>query len=389
MPKIPTAEDFGLGQKKVRSVSVSQNINTNAGMFGSNEGRQLQQLGDELLKTKKLLDDKYDEIEVTEAMTKYNEELRNGFKGEDGFLTRQGTNARNIYDEGGKYMDDISKKYESGLKNKRQIELFRKAKYTLDENKRNQLNNHSTQQMLIANVEADNSYIQSGYNNVFDDPTNDKLRQDTISEIHSIIDKNPKGLSADGLKLLKLEASSRVHLIKLDYDVNNNVENGKKYFEENKENMTPKDRVIAEAKLKNGDIKYKSMLNVDGYIANGLSLKEQLDKANEIKNTDIRDETKRRIRQRYNENEFVKQEQAKELNAKAWGMIINEERPNIDMIDITTLSSLAPKSRIELEKYIATKNSGKNIETNWDVYTSISNQISDNPKGFDFLEKDA
>jgi hypothetical protein len=48
MPKIPTAEDFGLGQKKVRSVSVGQNINTNAGMFGSNEGRQLQQLGDEL-----------------------------------------------------------------------------------------------------------------------------------------------------------------------------------------------------------------------------------------------------------------------------------------------------------------------------------------------------
>lgn len=135
MPRIPSAQDAGLGELRARSApaapSASQNIQANPDTFGANQGRTLQRAGQALFQAGQVaaeVEQQNAALEAAELETQAQKEMLSFFyDGDNALLNTRGADALTASDTFKNKMDEVRKKYSGQVKSPLANQLLTKS----------------------------------------------------------------------------------------------------------------------------------------------------------------------------------------------------------------------------------------------------------------------
>ena len=134
MPKVPTAQQAGIGSLSTNPVNVRQNITVPNGAFGGKSG-SLGRFGNSLInasatlsKNAARLQEQEDQNASIEAITSSSNDINKLLNdGDNGVFAQKGKNAVGIYNRTEKTLDEYENQYLSSLANENQKQKLKKS----------------------------------------------------------------------------------------------------------------------------------------------------------------------------------------------------------------------------------------------------------------------
>lgn len=347
---------------------------------GEELGHAVKGFGEALLREKI----KVDKVRVEDAYTQAQQKALELANGEDGYMkSLAGDVATND-----KFMSDYLKRYDDNMKevsgrlgNSDQTEAFARRAEALKVGVTQNLMNHISKQKDVYDGQVYKGGVATELDLVATDPTNKSqvLASLNRTDILTKAEANRLGIKGKAKDYLLKENKSNIHETAIRQLVDdNNYGMAKKWFDDNKKNILGEKHGDLEDLIKESDLRGRSQIEVDKYMAEGLSHKEALAKARKLE-PELRDLTETRINRRYGEEAKIKDADQKDAAEDAWKIASSE---GIEWVPTSMLNRMDGKERAAMEKYYTDTASGQKVKTNYDVYYKVRQMAADDPAGF-------
>lgn len=380
MPRVPVLEQR-VQQRPVSNLGISNQATRDA--FGTsrefdeasqanlNLSRQVYRLAQEEKK-------RADQIKVLDADEQSSKlETRLMLDPETGALNTRGENSFGVIDRVSKEYEDGIKQIEAGLTNDDQRFAFRRMTVPRRTSIDRRLQVHVARETQSYDSTVTENYIKSETDAAiasFDDPERVGAalsRQRAVYQDHA--ERN--GLPKEWVEQKTLEGSSRVHsgiISKLLAHGQDLV--AQKYYKNNKDTISGKDQVILERTLEEGSLRGESQRKTDAIIGKELNLEASLEAARNIRDPKLRDETVRRVKQRFADQRLQEDQIREEAFSEAY--TIAEETKNKDTIPAERWALLSPSQKNAIENRIRQLRKGIEPDTDWSTYYNLKSMAS-------------
>ena len=280
-----------------------------------------------------------------------------------------------------KGVDEIT----NGLTNERQKFVFQQEAARRWDFVNKDLSSHAFRESRKYDDEQTEAFISNEKNaalsNYRDFARVEESVQNQKQEIYNYGKRN--GLSGEAIKLrMDTEASKTYSTVVSQLLAANQDQAAKKYFDDHKDHIMGGDLARIEKELEIGSIRGAAQRKTDEIMAKGLPMQQALDEARGMSDPERKDETVRRIKERYQEKKAAQEQMAAELFMRSYNEV--ERSKNLDAISPGDWSLLKPDQRSTLKKLA----SGQEIKTDWQKYYDLK-QLAGNPKTRDkFISMD-
>lgn len=391
MPKVPIARP----QVQTRGFSTAR-VSTQAPVEAFGGGGQQQaaanalagltgQIAKAVEREKNKADTTNVRINSSDARQLMNDRLR----GKGGYLSQRGLSADETKEEfQSNFYKDLDK-FDEKFTNDKQRELWaaEKARIRLDFD--NVAENHAFRERQVYTEQKLKDSIAIIQDDVTVNYKEDLKIQEGIERQEALINDlaDLQGLSPESRKRLLTEGKSRTHASVIAQMLSDNNDRlAKAYFKESSSELTAEDKKRAQSMIDEGSVRGESQRQTDNIMEMGMSQSDALEKARDIKDPEVRDETVRRVRARYAENKTLEEEAQKTLFQESFNKI--DLNPSRDAIPPETWTKLSPARQKVLNAWIDKKKRGKDIVTDWVTYYDLKTQASSPSQREQFLRRD-
>ncbi len=178
------------------------------------------------------------------------------------------------------------------------------------------------------------------------------------------------GLPSEWVKLKISDSDSKTALSVLNRMLANGQDQlAKKSYDAYKHMLTGKDATDAEKSLKEGTLRGESQRSTDQLMQSYESWGERLNKANDIKDPEIRDEVNRRLKTNMATEKLVEQQTEEQMTQAATNII--EASKNFDDVPPSMISKMSASTRKSLRGYADDLKEGKKAVTDWNEYYGL------------------
>lgn len=186
------------------------------------------------------------------------------------------------------------------------------------------------------------------------------------------------GLSKESTDRLLEDTQSKTHKSVFSKILNSGgVTSAQQYYKQYKDQISGEDRVSIDKALKEGLIDQKSMLASDRlYEKYSDNMTEALAQANKIQDAEQRAETKRKLKNRFQDQRIAEQEESRQSFNSAYDTL-ETNGGNIDAIPKALWAELEPSKKETLKK-IANNIKYGSGETDWDTFYNLK-MMASNP----------
>lgn len=377
MPRVPTTTQ----QVTPRGISGGE-LQTNIDFSGqvsalrnlANESSQTGQALASAFGQYQDIKNKYDEVQVQDADKKLSEALvehqvmTNNYKGKEAAGAEY-----DVFDSWGKRVGEIEK----DLANDNQKKMFKKSV----DNRYLQLNRHlqfhTSNELRKYEDESTNEYVKSLQNEASANYRDLNAIAGSLDKQEMAIKKHAQrnGNGEEWVKNRIAESSTQTHssiiksLLADDDDVA-----ASEYFKVVKDDLTKEGRDSLKQLIENGVLRGESQRRSDSIVAKGLSISESLDEARKIKDPKVRDETVRRVKDRYAEASHVQRMEQEKLYNQA-AVLVESSKGTARINDNEWLALTLPQ-RQALEKRSMQLRTGEKPITDWDLYYKVKTLAS-------------
>lgn len=384
MAKVPSYQpqvQANLGQAQ------QVNVQTNQEAFGGGQDpRALQQATGSVVDAFAQYRMQSDEVAVTEADGKASKTVNELiFNPKDGFMAKKGKDAFGIEKDYVPAFQKSMDQIESSLSNDRQKALFgaRKAQYALKFEA--DMQKHMSAQGTAYDKEVTDSRIAVAKNDALLNFADQDAVKNAVNTQRGVIENFAKrnGMSPEWTQNEISKNVSETHISIVDRMVDLDQPNqAKEYFELYKGEISGKDQARIEKNLKTGSIKLESQIASEAIFNKGLSVGAALEEARKIENPELKDETVRRVKDRYaeiGENERIQND----INVNAARRGLAQNGGNIDAaISPTALAALPLEAQKGLAIQASMIKTGRPFVTDADARYALELQMSADPEKF-------
>jgi hypothetical protein len=176
---------------------------------------------------------------------------------------------------------------------------------------------------------------------------------------------------------------SETHISVVDRMVDLDQPNqAREYYNTYKGEISGKDQVRIEKNLQAGTVKLESQIASEKIVNQGMSMSAALDEARKIEDPDLKDETVRRVKDRYEEKAQAQRTQD-DINTNAARRNLAQNGGNLDTaISPTVLSSLPPTAQKSLQEQASAIQTGRPFVTDANTRYALELQMGSDPEAF-------
>lgn len=186
-------------------------------------------------------------------------------------------------------------------------------------------------------------------------------------------------------KALNETASSTHTMVISRMLTNDEDQKANTYFKENKDMMTARDIQKMESALREGSIRGEAQRQTDKIFEQELTESQALEQARLIEDPEVRDDTVRRVRQRYQEQRQVDENRSRVLYEKSFNAV--DANPTRDAIPPDEWNLLKPSQKNAIDALIKRKRTGDD-STDFEVYYDLETMASNPNTRNKFLKMD-
>lgn len=381
MVTVPTASSQGIGQARTNNLpNTFQNISATPENFGAQQGRDFQNLGQGLQQTTvflKRVQEQEDKAKGYEAYTKASEQAREYLNDpEAGLYNTKGSNALGSYKKALKDFDDIYYKTSEGLSDgakNRLNELWGVKRENLLEN----VSRHEVKERNDYKAQSEAALLETSVNDAIENYQNPVAIADSVAIGEVVIQDSMEGSPPEAIALKKELFKSKVHSGVINRMVIDDPLGAEQYYKKYKVQISGPEQVVLEKLIDAGSVRQAAQAATDQIVTKSGSLEEQLKAARDIKNPKIRDEVVTRVKTRYNEQQTILEERAKENKSEAWKTIVDTK--NVDSIPIQQWAALDGATQKAMSDYV---NRTRDPKTDIRKWKELSDLYASDPKEF-------
>lgn len=394
MVKIPSPGELGLGQQVQNNnvPTVYQNFSVNADMFGAQQGREMQKLGNNIgaiagVATK--IKDEQDKADSYNAMNKAEEDIRTShYDPEKGIYNRKGAQALTAYEDSRKAVDEIYAKNADGLNPQAQFK-FQQMWGQKRESVLNGSARFEAQQRNAYKNEATDALVNNSIDDAITNYNNPQAVQDNAALVQYAIEDSVGELPKDAapetvarrneiLKQKTTEAFDKLHTgVISKFAANGRPDVARSYYKNVKEDISGLNQIKIDAMLRESTLRGDSQSQFDKIAKSGKSEAEQLQMARDIKNPELRDAVEARVKSSWNEPKSLEQQKANIVKTEVWNQILNNKKP--EQIPLELWTGLDAKTKQEMTRY---STDGGPQDSNKITYLTLNDQMLRNEKQF-------
>ena len=302
---------------------------------------------------------------------------------ETGALNQRGKNALNLGESVNENFDKRAKEIEEGLTNDAQRQSFRRSLAARRDNVNRKIQGHISREKVKFDNEVTDSFIRNEANAAalnFNDP--DRVQQSIELQKAAVEDHADRnGLPAEAVKLRKLEVASNTHSNVITKMLSGgDSDRAEKYFKKNRKEFTASDLATIEKDLATAGLRKKSQRVTDSIVESSVTLTEGLDKARQVQDPRLRDETVKRVRQRFEEQSRARRIDD-ETNYRSVSDLAKQVR-SVDGIPPNQWNRLTLEQQNRMANHIRNLNRGLSPPKNSERYYDLINVASANPSSF-------
>lgn len=372
--------------------SVRQSANATAEQFGGQDERTfaaqqnaISGLVDAGLKAKQEIDDARTKESYSQLVKIKNEMFWNP---EKGAVSRKEANAANVVND---YMEQYKKatdKVREGLSNESQRAMFDQMATKEGDELHGMLSRHASNESQAYKKTSTMASVAAARNDAINNYAMPGKVEDSINTQVSSLTSY---LSQQGLK--KPEIDVEVAKVKSDTYAGvidrmlalGNDKQAKEYFESVKDGIeVAETRKTLEKSLRTGSIRGESQRLSDEYISSSKSMSEALAKANEIEDSDVRDATVDRLKNKYATAETAKLYDSERTMANYVNTI--ETTKSLDSIPPNEWDALEPEQKKSLYEYHQYIVEGRNVPTDMQTLYDLKTLASSAETQDDFMK---
>lgn len=301
----------------------------------------------------------------------------------EGFKTVRGKQAAEKANDYKSKFDNEILDIEKSLTNPEQINQFRSLSERVYRDVDNQMQGHIFGE--IRNYENEQSkaslaIVQNDALVNYKQPGKVKESLDLQKElINSQAERN--GLSPEAKKSMMLAATTQTHSQIISRMVNGGDDQlAKEYYSQSKSELTGEAQAKIETVLNKSSIIGESQRQTDALLSQGLNQTDALAQARKIEDPKLRDETVRRLRNRYSERSQVAKMESNERYEKSFDIL--SKTKSLDSIPPSELASMTASEEKALRAYEKQLKSGAVASTDIKVYYQLEQLAGENKKAF-------
>lgn len=295
-------------------------------------------------------------------MTSWNSEVLDG---DNGLLRQTGSNAENIaqkYEEMHKeQFSELTKDMSVGAKSLYQRLAARSFSANVGA-----IGKHEANQRQKYLVETANAAATAASNEYLLNRDEDSL-ETTVALIDGAVEMSMRGAPPEAKANKKLELISGVHTQVIDGMVDDDPAAAKEYLDEYRDEMTALEIEVAEKKLKTANNINTVQAYANNIDLNGTTQTEALETMRETLPLELQADAAREIKTRYTEKKNAEIENKVANFESVLGVINDGGVPTASQ-----WASLDEKDEYTLKGYLTSMRSGKKVETNFQVWNSIT-----------------
>lgn len=379
MPRIPVYEQQTVAPNQLPDVQQSA-AGASPGAFGANQGAQLQQIGDIIQKRAEQLQRKEDEDLVNQAVVAFEDDQRKFLNDPDaGLLQKRGGNALGASTTASKWFDDAAPRYNKNLKTDRQRALFdqqyqRSRLSAMQVVSRFEAQERKASYISSANARAASAIEQASLYYQQPDVVA-RSKEDMAAAVEAVAQS--EGYTPEIKQQAMLDATSTFHQRQIDARIEADPGEAKKYYLQNKEEISARDRAAIESRLETSNLRAQGQYQSDNILRMGLSEGDALARAREIKDHELRDEVTRRVELRYaDDRRILKQNQDQALE-KAYNLFLGGT--SVSKMPERLWSSLDMQGKQAL---INLERSGGEVKTDVKAWYELEQLRTEDPEAF-------
>jgi len=295
---------------------------------------------------------------------------------EKGLFNRRGKEAFGIHKEAQAAWKQKIAEIESNLANDTQRLAFRQRSSALWNNVNVRLLRHTSQEALKYDNEETKAFLVNRDNDISNFYQDAEKVKELIAEKRAAIADyaSRNGLSEDSRALMLDRSTSEAHEIVIQRMLDGNQDvAAKKYFSEHKTEIADKDiRRNIEKIIEEGSLRGEAQRKADRIVERASTMTEALAEVRKIKDVDVRDETRRRVRAFYDDVAAGERESLNNLYLDAVNLM--EANPGRLPSEVVPEDSW---NRFTLEQRRALENRSRTVVNNdkkWLEYLSLSRE---------------
>lgn len=382
MPKVPTLQQNTVPEAKLQGTSF--NLRASAQQLGANSTAQVMGEVSQGVKTFMRIKERNDKLAAQDAETKALEKKQEILSKA---TSLKGKDAVGAYELAKTEWDKFTQEQAKQLSNDTQRDLFRRSNERIFLGLDKQVQVHTVREneaydemSTQANIEAARMEAFGSYG---DTPT---VLGAIASQEKAIRDRGAaRGLPDEYIKNQVLEAKSKTHAGVISQFANNeSYEKAKGHLELFKDEMTPEEYARARSIVEAAEVDQFSQRQSDAILARHASMTDALKEARKIKDPKKRDQTVRRVKMQFADNERAERMDRENLFEGVYNRLVatggQDEIPQEDLL------AMSPNQQEKVMRFREKLRSGKAIETDMDRYYELELMASNPKTRDDFLK---
>ena len=382
MVKVPTASEAGVGQRQTNNISTPfQNVRAGAESFGAGTGRSIQRVGQSVGQfgvMMKRVQDEEDRAKAYETYTLASEQSRSFLNDpEKGIYQRKGSNALGSYKDSLRGIDDIYTKSTEGLSNgarARFDQLWRAKRERMLEG----VSRFEVQQRNAFKQQSAEASLKTSINDAVENFNNPAYVDESVKTGEAIIKDSMTGAPQEAVDLKVKEFRAGIHSAVIGRMVEDDPLGAKEYYEKNKDNILPSQKVAIEKTLDDGEFRAAAQTASQQILKNYPTYIEQKKAVGQIKNDKVRAEVDDIIETHQSEQVKITEDRQRELSGEAWQIALDTNDPN--QIPINQWAALDEDTKKQIKIY--TQNGSGASKTDPQRWSDLYTMYSQNPQEF-------
>lgn len=292
----------------------------------------------------------------------------------NGVITKRGKDSFSAPDTYGKQFDDYADSLETDI-SASQKAMARKIREKEKTEFNGQILRHVSGESLKYQDESSKAAMMVARNDAVLGYGDDAITQDKIKLQEAAYLQTASGKPPALVELEMRDIKSKTHRAIIERMLDNNDDiNAQKHFEKYKADFTGSDIDDVEKSLKDGVLLGSSQRKSDEIFSSTNNLGAALDEARKIEDPKLREETTRRVKDRYAMKKLA-QDQENESNHQLAGNIL-DKTGDTDKIPRNIWNKFTVAEKSSLASYAKNKREGKDVVTDWESYYDLKTMAS-------------
>lgn len=387
MPTVRTISDNRIQTK----VAPTQQIKYNPGLEAFGGGKTVTQLGNQIdslgATVKKEYDsaNKFRALDSDRQLSEFQEDYLNN--PETGLMQRKGANAFTISKD---YEENFAKKIqeiEDSLSNDDQKAEFKALASSRFMDGKKKINAHVSRETEIYVNASTKAYIDNEKNAAIDNAGDEERIGTALARINMALENRSdyQGMPVEQKKQLLLKEQSEVHKGVIERIIYGGKDReAKAYYEKYQDQIDGETKLAIDKSLKEGTLRGESQRTSDYIFSKSQSMSEALEKARDIRDPELRDETIKRIKTRFDEKKEAEKIDSETSYEAAFNLL--DKNKTMDAIPVSLMSKLKPSEKMALEKRHKQLVTNENVATDPMVYNDLVTMASSPKTRNEFLK---